>query len=412
MEALVLDKDFKSVGIVDTYISFIWTDRFSECGDFEICTPSDLDMIALLKPGYYLWFKESDHQMLIEGYETVSDVETDNTIIFTGRSLESILDRRIIWTQTNIDENLQDGIEKLLNENVINPSDSSRKIENFIFKRSTDERITKLKLTAQYTGDNLYDVICTICKENKIGFKVVLTDENKFEFSLYLGQDRSYAQDANGYVVFSPDYENILNSDYLESNKTYKNVTLVAGEGEGAERRVVTVGAAEGLDRRELFTDARDISSSVDGGTISDDEYMNQLVQRGTEKLSENKMVKTFDGEMDTSQLYSFKEHYDIGDIVQLKDIYGIEASARIIEYIFSKSVSEESRYPTFEIIDEDGETYSSGGGSMGSSGGSTSGSSAGSTAVYTKNEVDKLLAEVSGASEIPEGDILAICKL
>ena len=66
-----------------------------------------------------------------------------------------------------------------------------------------------------------------------------------------------------------------------------KTVTLVGGEGEGADRRYTTVGGGSGLNRRELFTDARDISSNVGSDdALTDAEYMAQLQQRGKEKIS------------------------------------------------------------------------------------------------------------------------------
>lgn len=413
MEALVLDTDFNAVGIMDTYISFIWTDRYAQYGDFEIYTPSSLEVLNLMKPKRYLWFKQSEHVMIIEGFETKTDAQDGNTIAFTGRSLESILDRRIVWVQTSLSGNLQNGVKTLLNENIINPSNADRKIENFIFEESTDEAITSLTLSAQYTGDNLYDVIASICKENNIGFKVTLNENNQFVFKLYKGVDRTYDQTDNVYVVFSPDYENIINSDYIESIKTLKNVTLVAGEGEGADRRVATLGTTTGLERRELFTDARDISSTVDGGTISDAEYNNQLIQRGGEKLAECKTVRTYDGEMDMTHSYQLYEDFGIGDVVQIRDEFDIESTARITEFIFSKNVNEESSYPTFEIIEfKDDETVSgSTTGTMGSSGETGSGSAAGSTAVYTKNDVDNLFLKINDLVDFTKEEIDAICK-
>lgn len=157
--------------------------------------------------------------------------------------------------------------QTMLNENIISPSIADRKISNFTFKPSTDNKVTGLTIDNQYTGDDLYTVIKGLCEENNIGFKIILTDDNKFEFSLYAGADRSYDQTENPYVVFSPNFENIINSNYYSSNANLKNVTLVAGEGEGASRKTTVVGSGSGLDRRELFTDARDISSDTEDGS-------------------------------------------------------------------------------------------------------------------------------------------------
>ena len=36
MDILVLDKNFDTQAIIDTYESFNWTDRYNEAGDFEL----------------------------------------------------------------------------------------------------------------------------------------------------------------------------------------------------------------------------------------------------------------------------------------------------------------------------------------------------------------------------------------
>ncbi len=56
--------------------------------------------------------------------------------------------------------------------------------------------------------------------------------KKQFVFELYAGFDRSYDQTENPYVIFSPKFENIINSNYIESKASLKTVTLVGGEGE------------------------------------------------------------------------------------------------------------------------------------------------------------------------------------
>lgn len=355
MNVFVLDTTFQSVGVIDVFNSFLWTDRFYKYGDFEIYTEANAEILELLKEDYYLEYSNSEHVMIIEDFEVSSDTEEGTKFIYKGRSLESILDRRIIWTQTTLTGNLQNGIKKLLNENIISPSNADRKIPNFIFQESTDPAITELTLEAQYTGDNLYDTISAICNDKKIGFKVLLNDQNQFVFSLYAGKDRSYKQDTNPYVVFSPDFDNMINSNYIRSKKTYKNVTLVAGEGEGSSRKTVSVGSGSGLERRELYTDARDLSTTTsDGGTISTSEYNNQLTQRGNEKLADCPISESFEGESDTTRMFVFKEDFDIGDVVQNRNEYGQEGRSIVSEMIFSQDEEGFLSYPTFETLPED----------------------------------------------------------
>ena len=45
MNVYVLNQEFQSVGIVDVFNSFLWTDRYYECGDFEIYTEANQDIL-------------------------------------------------------------------------------------------------------------------------------------------------------------------------------------------------------------------------------------------------------------------------------------------------------------------------------------------------------------------------------
>lgn len=356
MDVIVLNTDMDAVSIVDEYESFIWTDRYQGYGDFELYTSIRDGVLNELRQDYYLQNRNSEHVMIIEKIQITSDVEVGNHVTVTGRSLESILDRRIVWKQTRISGNLQNGIQTLLNENIILPSDSNRKISNFIFEASTDPAITELKIEAQYTGDNLYDVIQKICEEQKIGFKITLNDQKQFVFKLYVGTDRSYDQTEVPYVIFSPKFENIINSNYIESKASLKNITLVGGEGEGSARRYATVGGGAGLNRRELFTDARDISSDLGNEeTLTDAEYNAQLQQRGKEKLAENTDVTSFEGQVETTIMFKYGEDFFNGDIVQIENEYGHETKARILEIVTTENEDGTSVYPTFKTITDEG---------------------------------------------------------
>ena len=355
MELFVLNADFESIAVIDTYESMIWTDRYNAYGDFEIYFAMDENLLEYIKEDYYLWLKDSEHSMIIEDIKIDADTEEGNRLIVTGRSLESILERRIIWGQRIFSGNLQNAIQIMLNENIISPSVADRKIANFIFVPSTDSKITSLTIDNQYTVDDLYTVIKGLCEENNIGFKIVLTDDKQFAFSLYAGADRSYDQTENPYVVFSPNFENIINSNYFSSKAGYRNVTLVAGEGEGASRKTTVVGSASGLDRRELFTDARDISSDTEDGTLSDAEYIAQLRTKGLKNLADHMITTAFEGEVEVTRLFKYGEDFFIGDIVQIANEYGNENSAYISELIISNSDEGLSIYPTFKTISKEG---------------------------------------------------------
>ncbi len=355
MEIIVLDTSLKTVAVMDTFESLIWTERYSAYGDFEIYTNVNDEVLEYLRQDYYLWLRESDQVMIVEELKIDSDSENGNHLTVTGRSLESILERRIIWEQTVLNGNFQNAVKKLLDENIINPSDQSRRVVNMAFEATDDPVVTGLKVDAQFTGNNLYESIKKLCDAKSVGFKVTLSEDNRFVFQLYAGADRSYDQTANPYVIFSPKFENIVGSNYLESKKTLKTVTLVAGEGEGSQRKTASVatlsGAGSGLERREEYTDARDISSTVDERTLTDEEYNALLTQRGLEKLSESTMTKTFEGQVETTHMFRYNEDFFKGDIVQIVNEYGMEAKSRVTEVVRSQSTDGLETYPTFVIV-------------------------------------------------------------
>lgn len=349
-EILVLNPNLETIKNIDTLKSLIWTDRYYGAGDFEIYTPVNLELMSFLQQDYYLWRKGSEHLMMIESIEIECDLEEGDHLIVTGRSLEFILDRRIVWEQTILTGNFQDVIQTLLNENVISPAIEDRKISNFIFEPSTDPNI--LFLDENYTvdaqierGTNLYEAILALCFERGVGFKITPSDD-KFIFKLYKGQDRSYDQFDNPYVVFSSNFENLMNSNYIETKTNLKTVTLVDGEDKST-----VVGGGSGLTRREIYTDAKSIYRTVDGVTLTDEEYLAQLEQKGSEVLSEHSFSTSFDGELDSATTYKYGEDFFLGDIVQIINEYGIEAKARVIEMIYSQDSSGLKEYPTFTAV-------------------------------------------------------------
>ncbi len=73
MEAIVMNTNFESVGLIDTFNSFIWTDRYSSYGDFEIYTLPSAELLEMCQDDYYVWNIKTDHVMIIEERKIVAD---------------------------------------------------------------------------------------------------------------------------------------------------------------------------------------------------------------------------------------------------------------------------------------------------------------------------------------------------
>ena len=348
MNIFLLNSEFESIDIIDDFQSFIWSDRFCEVGDFELYISIDSKKVNQIDLDLYIYMDESEKLMIVDSMTTQVDPEQGIYWIVTGESLETLLKRRIVWGKTTISGNFQNAIKKLINNAIISPSNSSRKIPNFIFKASSDSKITSLTIDdpLEYNGEDLYTVITELCSDKKIGYKITLDSDHNFVFELCSGIDRSYNQEENPYVIFSPRYDNLFNSNYLKSSKEYKNVAL-AYASQGDSQISASVGSASGLARREIA-----VSTSVDQDTSNKTAV---LKQKANEELADHKIQKKFEGEVDSTMLYVYGRDYFLGDIVQLSNEYGQEGAARVDEMVFSFDTSYgATRLPTFTSIDEE----------------------------------------------------------
>lgn len=345
MDVYVLSPAFKTLDIIDYCESVIWTNRYCKAGDFELYLPATSAAIKILKTGNYLLRSDKpDNLMIITAVKITTDEENGSYLTVTGKSAESIIGRRIVWKQTNLNGTITAGAQKLLNENLINPTDKARKIDGVAMGDCCNCTITVKK---QITGKNLLDAIIDLLSTYNLGFKFVFTGSS-LKFCIYSGVDRSADQSDRPRVVFSPELDNLLSSEYSADVSEYKNVALVAGEGEGVKRKQYTVGDISGLQRREVYVDARDISSDTDDGTLTTAEYNVLLSAKGKEALAETIIKQSFAGTVEPSVNYTFGTDYNLGDIVQITNEYGITAPARITEVIESWSDTGYSCIPTF----------------------------------------------------------------
>lgn len=344
MDLYILDKIFKPIALIDNASSVIWADRYYDTGDFEIYIPASTKILSILQEEYYVKRMDSDMVGIIEKINLQTDIENGDYITASGRDLKSILERRIIWNQSNLSGKVEMILRQLVNENVINPTMAARKIPNI--KLGTIKGFTE---TAEFqvTGDNLMEKIIELCKTAEIGWKVTLTAEGEIVIDFYRGENRSYSQSVNPYVVFSPTFDNLLTTETAQDITTFKNAALVAGEGEGTARKTVAIGTASGMARRELFIDARDISSNND--EISHSKYIKLLTERGNEELAEAVKTLGVSGTAETTLTYKLNEDYFLGDTVAVENEYGTKANSKILEVIECEDESGVSIIPTFE---------------------------------------------------------------
>lgn len=318
IDLYVLNEDLEIIGIVDSYSSLIWANRYDKNGDCEIYIEANKENVELLKQDYYLIRTDDDNMACkIKYIDIDTNDETGDYLIITGYDTKDILSQRIVWKQTNINGKAEDCIYDLVDKNFINAEIQDRKFKN---KNGKAKLLldNKQGFTETMTGQTSYidveEKIQEICKKFGWGYKVKVKDKN-FYFSLYKGEDRSDK------VVFSSEFENLQSTKYTSDKTNIKNIALIGGEGEGSKRSKEIAGQGIGSDRYETFVDAKDISKSI---TFEELTKMYPLTKNGgqghIEALGDTAIYKMnyIDIEIiDNNQLLKLKEQYTSGEEIE-----------------------------------------------------------------------------------------------
>lgn len=382
-EFYLLDNELNKKYIIDIYSSAIWAKRYNDIGDCELVISASIENFRKIKECKYIARNDDDMVCKIKKVELQTDEENGDQLILIGNDITDILNQRIVIKQTNFNGLVEDYIRTLINDSIIKPTNADRKIKNFTLanKKGFSETIRE-----QVTYDNVGEKIQKLCKQYGWGYRVTVNKGN-FIFALYKGNDISR------YITFSHNYDNISTTDYVKDDSNIKNVALVAGEGEGVARKTITIGNGTGIDRHELYVDARDISSEIDydelltnypngkekvinnviyyqvngsniailtkndAGEITNVQlcnniYMENLKNTGYEKMSEHTSITSFAGEIIVGMSYKYKEDYNLGDIVNIVNEYGISINVRISEVIENQDDNGYTMEPTFENIE------------------------------------------------------------
>lgn len=349
MDIYVLNGLSGAVDIISTYQSVIWNTQYFGQNDFELVVNASTKNVNVLKPGAYL-VRDIDitsdsynNVMVIQNYKLDFDSEKGWLLTLTGKGLKNdILKKRIVWNQTNLTGYAEVGIRQVITENIINPSDSDRAVSNFILDDINNFEET---IELQLFGENLADWMEEICTTYNYGWDVYIKN-SKYVFKLYKGTDRTYNQSSVMPVVFSPEFDNLLSSSYSYNMDGYKNAALIGGEGEGTDQRLASVGTSTGLDRYEAYINGSSVSSN--GEIITAETYIQMLEEYGQNQIDQTALTESFSGEIEPDGLYKINQDYFLGDLVQIQNEKGIQATPRIIEIIYAIDENGMSVVPTF----------------------------------------------------------------
>lgn len=339
MDLYIYNKALALQNVMDTYGSLRWVRRYTECGEFELHCPFTVENLQLLVQDNLIRKKDSEEIGFIE-YRNIKKDETDKEIlVIKGKLGEGYLNRRIIWGREILNTTYELAMRSLVDKNCINPTDANR-IINTLILGDVGGFVGNVNFQVSY--QNLLKAVESLCLEAELGNRVRFDkDLKKLKFEIFKGLDRTSSQTVNPQCIFSKEFDNILDQEYTDSIMDYRNVALVGGIGEDADRRLVTVGSGTGLDRFEAFNDQKGLSNMVDNVAMAEADYSALLSSKGNETLAETKKVQTFENGINLNSNLRYKTDFDLGDIVTcLSRKWGIAIDSRIneIEEVYEES--------------------------------------------------------------------------
>jgi len=315
----IYDRNLIPLGEIVNYTSIQFGESQYDAAPFEIHVNAAIEGAEeLAKNRIILIDDDPEKAGLITDYNRADDDQ--DMIVIKGYELKIITRQRETLAPEGKEYATYHGtvetvMRNILLDNFIKPTDSAR---IYPFLTLTELKGIGEKITIQSTNKNVYDLLVELAQSYNVGWRIIPNfATSTYDFVIYESEDRS------GEVFFEDESgsNNILSAEYTDSVENFRNVAYVFGEGEGAERKRVSIGNARGWDRHEVTIDARDIQSETDEDTtLSDAEYEALLRQRGNEKLTEYAAEEFLDIKTlsDVQSPYQYKRDYFLGNKVQI----------------------------------------------------------------------------------------------
>lgn len=239
----IYSPDLEVLGRLQTCRSVIWEEKAFSAGSFSVESLITEEARALLVPDHILWI-EGNTAGIIE-YIHLKTGEDGPYITAKGRMLSGILDRRILWGRYSLSGTVTDIMRDLVEDCCIHPTRGdveSRKIRNLVLEKNSPAGGAVIR--SQRTGGSLLEVLEDLGETYGVSFGVRFNPEvPRMEFWCRHGVDWSVHQTHNEPVFYSTELYDVLASEYAYDSGDHRNIALVAGEGEGNDRVLVTVNA-------------------------------------------------------------------------------------------------------------------------------------------------------------------------
>lgn len=356
MELYVLDSLLRRTAVVDQFDSLIWTERYSSSGDFQLVIHATDENRSLLTPGLQLALNESNRVMTIEEVTDQDDSSGRSLLTIKGPSLEDWMTQRTtrgagtgasgdvsVWTITDTPTGIARNLfNSICIANSVIPADNLPFYKaGSLYPGGTIAEPDTI-YSFNVPTDSVYNVIKSLADSYGFGFRITRgPDTSALYFEIYMGSDRTTAQNDLPVVIFSEALGTLTDVSQLNSITGYYNTAYVYSTNGSAVVYAEGMDSVTGFGRRVLNVQAKDITLAA--GTDLDA----ALQVRGAQELAKYKQLQAIDGKAPPLSLYRYGIDYNLGDLVEMRDPNGNTQNMRVTEQIFASDIQGDRSYPT-----------------------------------------------------------------
>lgn len=340
-----------------------YTEDFCGAGSFSLTVPIEEDSLKYLNKKHFILL-DKDVMGIIRYRKKTT--ETSSFVEIRGYLVNKITEWRSFLVTKVFKGTVTEIARSMIKYFFIENEDPRRNIP--FIKLSEDPNYIPVteSTSIQATGKTVGYMLETLLTQFGYGFSLVpviakyneemgqTTNIANLSFRVHKPSDRTINNtEGNTPVVFSTSMNNLSSSAYTEDDTEYCSIAIVAGEGEGILRTTVEVGDTEssGINRIELYVDARDLQSEMDeGSSMTEEEYYKVLENRGYSYMEDHSSLQSMEGTViDGASSYVYGRDFFNGDYVSIVDEeLGLTASVQITSVTKSATESGEKLDITF----------------------------------------------------------------
>lgn len=350
--------------IVNDITSKMWIERYSLAGEFTFIAPVGSNLKNKLPIGSFVSHLGTEELMIVENHEINDTKDEEPTITVSGRGFETYLEQRLVGSNYRFPRLVSDGkfflpsmktweqVVRLINQHLSAAylRDDTNAIGHFI----VNAHVVGSGVSVQRKIDrrDLYSAVLDLMSIDNVGIKIIRPGiwsplgESSTDTLIHIHRGINRADQ----IVFSYDSGQIVNADYLWSNKNLKTAALVSGKWVQA---MVYLPGFTNYNRRMMQVDAQDVDEDfLETEILANWSAINSGLQhRGREALKSQKDTVITKAEVSKKTVESrYREDFNVGDLVTVVGDYNENSVMRVSEFVEIEDENGTVAYPTLSL--------------------------------------------------------------